>query len=159
MRRVIIVFFVIVGQSAAVAAPVTASGPTALALAAVLAEHSPQLAPFNKRALARLFRGNTDFGFAPNTKISVAADSVVCTTSNVDITMRNCELTFAGGKRSLTGPQANEISATALAAGATSEGAAGSMIENLSKLVCTIDPNEIMKKAGGGARCTFETAK
>ena len=118
-----------------------------------------QLAPFNKRALARLFRGNTNFGFAPNTKISVAADSVVCTTSNVDITMRNCELTFASGKRSLTGPQANEIGATALAAGATSEGAAGSMIENLSKLVCTIDPNEIMKKAGGGAQCTFETGK
>jgi hypothetical protein len=159
MRVIVIAFFVIVGQSAAIAAPVTASGPTALALAAVLAEHSPQLAPFNRRVVARLFRGNTNFGFVPNTKISVAADSVVCTTGNVDITMRNCELTFANGKRSLTGPQANEISATALAAGAVSEGAAGSMIENLSKLVCTIDPNEIMKKAAGGAQCTFETGK
>jgi hypothetical protein len=159
MRLIVIACFVIVGQSAAFAAPVTASGPTALALAAVLAQHSPQLAPFNRRVIARLFRGNTNFGFVANTKISVAADSVVCKTGNVDITMRSCELTFANGKRSLTGQQANEISATALAAGATSEGAAGSITENLSKLVCTIDPNEIMKKAGGGAQCTFETGQ
>ncbi|MGB8627821.1 MAG: hypothetical protein WCD69_00305 [Xanthobacteraceae bacterium] len=159
MRFIVIACSAIVGQSAAFAAPVTASGPTALALAAVLAQHSPQLAPFNRRVMVRLFRGNTNFGFVPNTKISVAADSVVCKTGNVDITMRSCELTFANGKRSLTGPQANEISATALAAGATSEGAAGSMIENLSKVVCTIDPHEIMKKAGGGAQCTFETGQ
>jgi len=159
MRFVVIVCFAIAAQTAAFAAPVTASGPTALALAAVLAQQSPQIPPFNKRVIARLFHGNTNFGFVPNTKISVDADSVVCTTSNVDITMRGCELTFAHGKRSLTGPQANEISATALAAGATSEGAAGSIDENLSKLVCTLDPNEIMKKAGGGAQCTFETGK
>jgi hypothetical protein len=157
IRFVVIVFFVIATQSPAFAGQVTASGPTALALAAVLAQQSPQVAPFNKRVIARLFHGDTNFGFAPNTKISVDADSVICTTSNVDITMRGCELTFAHGKRSLKGPRANEIGATALAAGATSEGAAGSMIENLSKLVCTIDPNEIMRKAGGGAQCTFET--
>jgi hypothetical protein len=160
MRVMIIAFLVIAAQSTAFAAPVTVSGPTALALAALLAQHSPQLRAYHKRVIARLFRGNTNFGFVPNTTIPVGADSVVCTTSNVDITMRSCELTFAsGGKRSLTGPQANEIGATALADGATVEGAAGSMIENLSKLDCTIDPNEIMKKAGGGAQCTFETGK
>ena len=70
MKFVVIVFFAIAGQSAAFAAPVTASGPTAFALAAVLAQHSPQIAPFNKRVIARLFRGNTNFGFVPNTKIS-----------------------------------------------------------------------------------------
>jgi hypothetical protein len=26
-------------------------------------------------------------------------------------------------------------------------------------LECTIDPNEIMKKAGGGAECKFETGR
>jgi hypothetical protein len=26
-------------------------------------------------------------------------------------------------------------------------------------LECSIDPNEIMKKAGGGAECTFETGQ
>lgn len=163
VRFIMIALFAIAGQRAAHAGSVTASGPTALALAAVVAQHSPLIRAFDKRVIARLFRGNTNFGFTPNTKISVVVDSIVCTTSNVDITMRSCELTFSARNRSwkqpLTGFRANEISSTALAAGATSKGAAGSINENLSKIECAIDPNEIMKKAGGGAECTFETGK
>ena len=146
-------------QSSASAAPGSASGPTALALAAVIAQHSPAVRAFDKRVIARLFRGNTRFGFTPNTKISVDADSVVCRVSNVDITQRSCELTFGSRKRTLTGREANEVGATAAAAGVPSEGAAGSSIESISKLRCTIDPNEIMQKAGGGANCTFETGQ
>jgi len=163
IRFIVIVHFVVTGQQAAFAAPVTVSGPTAFALAAVVAQHSSLVRAYDNRVIARLFRGNTNFGFAPNTKISVVADSIACTTGNVDITVRSCKLTFNARnrtwERSLTGFQANEIDATVLAAGATSEGAAGSINENLSKLECTIDPNEIMKKAGGGAECTFETGK
>ena len=133
--------------------------PVALALAAVIAQHSPTVRAFDQRVIARLFGGSTNFGFTPNAKISVRADSVVCRTGNVDITARSCELTFGARKRSLTGREANEISATALAAGVSPEGAAGSMIQSISKLECTIDPNEIMKKAGGGADCTFETGQ
>lgn len=77
---------------------------------------------------------------------------------NIDITLRTCELTFSVGERALTGLEANEVSATGMIAGASSEGAAGSIIESISKLVCTIDPNEIMK-VGGGAECTFETGQ
>jgi hypothetical protein len=146
-------------QSSASAAPGSASGPTALALAAVIAQHSPAVRAFDKRVIARLFRGNTRFGFTPNTKISVDADSVVCRVSNVDITQRSCELTFGSRKRTLTGREANELGATAAAAGVPSEGAAGSSIESISKLRCTIDPNEIMQKAGGGANCNFETGQ
>jgi hypothetical protein len=146
-------------QSSASAAPGSASGPTALALAAVIAQHSPAVRAFDKRVIARLFRGNTRFGFTPNTKISVDADSVVCRASNVDITQRSCELTFGSRKRTLTGREANEVGATAAAAGVPSEGAAGSSIESISKLRCTIDPNEIMQKAGGGANCNFETGQ
>ena len=135
-----------IGQTAAFAAPGSATGPTGLALAAVIAQHSPAVRAFDKRVIARLFRGNTRFGFTPNTKISVDADSVVCRVSNVDITSRSCELTFGAG-------------ATAAAAGVPSEGAAGSSIESISKLRCTIDPNEIMQKAGGGANCSFETGQ
>src|SRR5262249_54034303 len=62
-------------QSTASAAPGTASGPSALALAAVIAQHSPAVRASDKRVIARLFRGNTNFGFTPNTKISVDADS------------------------------------------------------------------------------------
>jgi hypothetical protein len=143
----------------ALAAPVKATGPSALALAAVIAEHSTLVRAHDQRVIRRLFGGNTNFGFTPNRTISVTADSITCKTGNVDITSRSCDLTFSVGKRALTGREANEISATALAAGATSEGAAGSIIESLSKVVCTIDPNEIMKKAGGGAECTFETGQ
>ena len=146
-------------QSSASAAPGSASGPTALALAAVIAQHSPAVRAFDKRIIARLFRGNTRFGFTPNTKISVDADTVVCRVSNVDITQRSCELTFGSRKRTLTGREANEIGATAAAAGVPSEGAAGSSIESISKLRCTIDPNEIMQKVGGGANCNFETGQ
>jgi hypothetical protein len=146
-------------QSSASAAPGSATGPTALALAAVIAQHSPAVRAFDKRVIARLFRGNTRFGFTPNTKISVDADSVVCRVSNVDITQRSCELPFGARKRTLTGREANEVSATAVAAGVPSEGAAGSSIESISKLRCTIDPNEIMQKAGGGANCNFETGQ
>jgi len=146
-------------QSSAFAAPGSATGPTALALAAVIAQHSPAVRAFDKRVIARLFRGNTRFGFTPNTKISVDADSVVCRVSNVDITQRSCELTFGSRKRKLTGREANEVGATAAAAGVPSEGAAGSSIESISKLRCTIDPNEIMQKAGGGANCNFETGQ
>jgi hypothetical protein len=111
------------------------------------------------RAGSRLFGGRTNFGFTPNTKISVTADSVLCRTSNVDITTRSCDLTVGVRKRALSGREANEVSATGLTAGASSEGAAGSTVESISKLVCTIDPNEIMKKAGGCAECTFETGQ
>src|SRR5260221_5589868 len=56
-------------QNTAFAAQGTATGPTALALAAVIAQHSPAVRTFDKRVIARLFRGNTSFGFTPNTKI------------------------------------------------------------------------------------------
>ena len=67
---------------------------TALALAAVIAQCA-----YDKRVIARLFRGNTNFVFTPNTKIPVVADSIVCKSSYVDITMRDCELTFSNGNK------------------------------------------------------------
>src|SRR5262245_61052983 len=152
-------------QTTASAAPGTATGPAALALAAVIAQHSPVVRTFDRRVIARLFRGNTRFGFTPNTKISIDADSVVCRVNNVDITSRSCELKFGSGTRfgprtrTMTGREANEIGATAAGAGVPSQGAAGSSIESISNLRCTIDPNEIMQKAGGGAECSFETGQ
>src|SRR5262249_47437471 len=122
MGFIIVAILAIAAPRAALAQPVTASGPTALALAALVAQHSPLMRAFDNRKLTRLFRGSTNFGFTPNTQISVTADSIVCTSSNVDITMRSCKLTFSARnrtwERSFTGFQANEISATALAAGA-----------------------------------------
>ena len=157
-RLVVLALFTILGQQAVVAAPATATGPSAMALAAVIAQHSPSVRAYDKRVIARLFGGNSNFGFTPDTKISVTADSVVCRVSNVDIIARTCDLTFnSSGKRTLVGRDANEIGATIAAAGVATEGAAGTLIESVAKVVCTIDPNEIKKKAGGGAECKFET--
>ena len=133
-------------QNTASAAPGTATEPTALALAAVIAQHSPAVRAFDKRVIARLFRGNT----SPNTKICVDADSAVCRVTDVDITSRSCDLSFGSRKRTLTGREANELP------GAPTQGAAGSSTESASKSRCTIDPNEIMWKTGGGATCTFD---
>jgi hypothetical protein len=66
MKKLIIAALaLILMQSTASAAPGTASGPSALALAAVIAQHSPAVRAFDKRVIARLFRGNTNFGFTP----------------------------------------------------------------------------------------------
>jgi len=119
--------------STASAASGNASGPAALALAGVVASHSLVLASYDRRAMARLFGGHSAISFPPNRKISVTADSIVCRASNVDITSRTCELAFGAGKRLLKGREANELAATLAAAGVAPEGAAGSIIESVTK--------------------------
>jgi hypothetical protein len=152
----VLALFLIPG--AASAAPVTVTGPAALALAAVVAQYS-SLPAYGKKAMARLLAGDSAFLIAARAKLPVTAETVVCRTSNVDIMARSCDLTFKTSKRSLKGREANELYATAATANVPVEGAAGSNIESFSKLNCTIDPLEIKKKAGGGATCSFETAK
>jgi hypothetical protein len=142
----------------ALAASATATGPAALALAAVVAQQAP-LGRFEKRTIARLFDGGTIIRHFLAGKISVTAASVVCRVSNVDITDRSCELTFRTNKRTVHGREANEIYSTMAAAGIAAEGAAGSLVESVSKLECTIDPSEIKRKTGGGADCAFETGQ
>jgi len=148
------------GQAAAwpaSAAPGNATGPSALALAAVVASHSSVLGSYDKRTMARLFSGRSANGFPPNRKISVTADSVMCRVSDVDLTARSCELMFkGGGKRSLAGREANELYATLAVAGVMAEGAAGSLIESITMLDCTIDPTMVNQKNGGGADCTWQ---
>jgi hypothetical protein len=59
-RTILAVSFVLgQGVSTASAAPGNASGPAALALAGVVASHSSVLASFDRRAMARLFGGNS----------------------------------------------------------------------------------------------------
>ena len=145
-------------SSTAAAAPVTITGPTALALAAVVAPHST-LPAYDKRIMARLFRGDSVFLIATKARFEVTADTIICRTSNVDIAARSCELTFKVRKKTIKGREANELHATAATAGIVAEGAAGSNIATFSKLNCTIDAKEIRQKAGSGAQCSFETGK
>lgn len=139
------------------AAAVTVAAPISLALAGVVAYYSPLLSAADRRVIARLLDGNPNVDYPPSRRISVKADAVVCRMSNVDITARDCELTFGTLKRAANGRAANELYATLAAAGLTAEGAAGSMIESIGKLDCTLDPSVIRQKTGGGAECTFET--
>ena len=141
------------GLTPAAAAPVSVSGSTALAVAAVIAPHSPLLSAYEKRTIAGLFNGSARAG----KKLTVTAESIICRVGNVDITARSCEMTFDKGKRTLKGRQANEVNATLAAAGAVAQGAAGSMIQTVTKLSCTLDPNVIKDNAGGGADCSFAT--
>jgi hypothetical protein len=157
--RLVLAMSLALGQAAATIAAAqaaSATGPSALALAAVIAEHSTVLRLSDRRAVRRLFDGHSNIGFPRNRKISVKANSVSCRASDVDITARSCELVFAHGKRRLTGRQANEVFATLAAAGVASEGAAGSINEAVKNLDCTLDPKEIKQKAGGGAECMFD---
>ena len=139
---------------AAAAQAGTASGSTALALAGVIARMSPQLTSAEKKAMSMLFSANSDVPYKK--PILVTADKIMCRTSNVDITARSCEVSFGKKVKTVNGPSANEIFATAALAGVAADGAAGSNFESISKLKCTIDPNAILQKDGSGADCTFE---
>jgi hypothetical protein len=59
---------------------------------------------------------------------------------NIDITAHSCKLTFGTKTVNLTGDAAYELYATMALAGVPSEGAAGTISESLSHLVCTINP-------------------
>ena len=141
----------VAGGTAASAA--SATGSAALALAGVVASYS-HLPAAEQRTVAKLFEGHTDVSYTK--KISVTADKIVCRTGNVDITLRNCEVTFGKKTKTVNGSTANEIFATEALAGVPPDGAAGSNFESLSKLSCTIDPNAIKQKDGSGADCTFQ---
>jgi hypothetical protein len=141
------------GQSSVSAAPASTSGATALAVAAVVAQYSPLLSAYEKKLIAGIFNGNVKAG--DKQKLSVAAESLTCRISNVAIAERSCELTFKKGKRTLKGREANELFATLGSAGVVAEGAAGSMIEGVTKLNCTLDPAVIKDNSGGGADCSF----
>lgn len=138
------------------ASAATASGSSALALAALVATYSPWVTARERSAMNRLFAGNLNFSYPANRTISIKADAIVCRAGNVDITAWSCELTFGKKKTRLKGRKAHELYATIAEAGVPPDGAAGSTFEALSRLVCTIDPNEIKQKAGGGAACNFD---
>jgi hypothetical protein len=133
------------------------SGATALALAGVIAPLSPLLGSAERRAIAMLFAANADIPY--KRPVVVTADRIVCRAGNVDITVRNCEVTFGKRIKTVNGSTANEIFATEALAGVPPDGAAGSTFESLAKLSCTIDPNAIRRKDGSGASCTFEAMK
>ena len=147
----------LLGTTAAYAGSV--DGSSALALAALVAEQSPIVKATDKTLLAKFLNGGANAPYASKDKITVAADAVSCKSSNVDITIHDCDLTFGTKKITTHGRRAHELYATLAEAGVPSDGAAGSIFEAVSNLNCTIDPAAVMEKAGGGAHCTYDPAK
>jgi hypothetical protein len=129
-------------------------GSSALALAALVAEHSPNVKAGN--LLEKFLNGRV---YSSRKKINVAASGITCKANNVDITLHQCDLTFGAKKVTTHGRKAHELYATLAEAGVPPEGAAGSIFEAVSNLDCTIDPAEVKQKRGGGAHCTFAPAK
>jgi hypothetical protein len=138
------------------ASAATATGSSGLALASIVAGNSPVLTWRERSVMARMFAGYLNFSFPANRKITIRADAITCRASNVDITSRSCDLTFDTKRVTLKGRKAHELFATIAGVGAPPDGAAGTIRESLSHLVCTVDPNEVKQKAGGGAACNFD---
>jgi hypothetical protein len=139
---------------AAVADGSGSSGAGALALAALVGANSPSLGAPQKQALADMLNGNLSFAY-PAVTITVAADSVSCRASDVDISAHDCTLKFGAATRALSGRSAHELYATLIENNVPSDGAAGSIYEAVSHLNCAIKVNEVKQRGGGGASCAF----
>jgi hypothetical protein len=129
----------------------------ALALAALVAQYSSAVKASEKMLLLKFLNGDTKGTW--KSKITVAASAITCKSGNVDITLHECDLTFATKKATARGRKAHELYATLAEAGVPSDGAAGSVFEAVSNLNCTIEPDEVRQKGGGGAHCTYDPAK
>jgi hypothetical protein len=156
MKRLVLAFLALLLFTHPASASV-AAGNGALALAALIAANSPVLAESDKRILAALFEGQLDSPFAAGRKISVQADHVTCSAGNVDISRHSCALTFSKQTATLAGRKAHELYATLTEIGVPPDGAAGTIYESVSHVSCTIDPNGIKQRDGGGATCHFDT--
>ena len=157
MKR--IAFFVlplILASQTALAASTEGNG--ALSLAALVAQHAPQVKAAEKALLVKYLDGKAKAAYPAGKKITVTADQVSCHISNVDITTHRCDLTFGAKKIALSGRAAHELYATLAEVGGPSGGAAGSIYEAVPALDCTVNPDEVKQEAGGGASCKFTPA-
>jgi hypothetical protein len=153
IKRACLVIALLLSGSAAFAA--SATGPSALALAALTAEHDSALSAAKRHVVAKLFAGHTNFPYPAGQNITIKADKIVCRVSDVAIVARSCALTFGVHTVNLTGRRANALFATIAVAGVPPDGAAGSIFEALHGLDCTLEPSVIKQNAGGGATCAF----
>ena len=131
-----------------------ASGSDALALAARVGILSPALTRGEKALLSRFLDGRAKAGRRLPV-FAVRADAVECRASDVDITEHDCALSFGDRTLLLKGREAQALYATLADSGIMPGGAAGSMVRTVARLDCSIDPDAIGERAGGGAQCSF----
>ncbi|WP_237476943.1 hypothetical protein [Lichenibacterium dinghuense] len=143
------------GGGAAAAEDGARSGSGALALAARVGIEDAALPASDRRTLAALLDGDAQAA-ASAPPITVAASSVRCRSSDVDLALHACEIVAAGGKRRLTGRGAQALDATLLENGVSPDGAAGSVYAAISDLSCRVDPKAVAARDGSGATCRFK---
>jgi len=158
LSGVAIALVIVTAARVASAVPMTVDGQAALALGALVGEHSPSLSSLQKRTIRLIFDGDQTGPFPTTLAITVQADSILCRVSNVQVAIRSCVLTFGGHSRKLTGRAAHEIYSSLVEVGNPSNGAAGTIFESLNRLSCTIDPQALRRNDGGGAHCAFTPA-
>ena len=106
-RAIAILSFLLLTCQSVLAA--TASGSSALALASLVAVHSPVLSTGDTVLIRRLFNGHFHQLRGDTKVISVEANATVCSVGNVDLTAHSCKLTFGGKTINLTGDRAYEL--------------------------------------------------
>lgn len=136
-------------------APIETSGGTALALAVEVAAASPLLTRSQKSTAAQAYSGQRHRSFPSRYPVTVVADDITCRMSDVAIGEFSCDLAFGGTHVALSDRAAHELRATLLEAGATGEGAAGTIYVEVTGLRCVLKPAELADNAGGGADCSF----
>jgi hypothetical protein len=156
MRKVVVYAVVPVLLAGNGASADDVMGSAALALASLVAQHSPLVGSADQTVLAGLFNGNLKVPLAGGGNVSVSADSVVCRASAVDLTLHTCDLVFAKHSVTVTGRVAHELFATVAEMGVPPDGAAGSSYEALSHLACAVDVRQVEELSGGGADCKFD---
>ena len=130
----------------------TSSGSPGMALAALIAQHSPTVSAANKWRLMQ-YLGNHNAGPGAPALITVTAKGLQCLSGNVAENFHNCDLTYGGSHVSINGRAANELYATAVENGVQPDGAAGKMEFVLKDLTCTVKPHDI--GTGGAVACNW----
>jgi len=156
MKCIILGAMLLVAVSQAAAASQSVSGSGALALAAIVAQSSPAVPFANKLLLAKYLNGWASAPHPSGLIVPVAASSVQCRSSNVDITHHACTLVFGSVTQSLQPRAAHELYATLIEAGVPSDGAAGSIFEAIVNLHYTVNATQVAQMGGGGAQCSFD---
>jgi hypothetical protein len=156
MKRTILLALPLLLAANSGAFAASSGGNAALALAALIAEHSPAISHNERIVLGRFLEGHTGFALPPGMHhIVVSADKVVCRLSDIDVTMHNCDITVGSMTYTEAGRRGQALLATMQENGVTGDGAAGSIYFGVAPISCNIDTGMVQARAGGGAKCVF----
>lgn len=152
-RAIALVIPLILAATTAYAAQ--SSGNAALALAATIGWHSPDLSNSDRSAMAAVLDDFSKPLPTPARPIVIKADKIRCRMGDVDIAMHECVLTFGTKTVTLSGAVGQNFLATMIENGVQADGAAGTIYYTVAPIRCTVDVAQVKAHDGGGAKCIF----